>query len=228
MIWDFASKNDPGHILSKLIEPNEGNPTRIYLKKRLISQDLANSKIEYYSIMSKIKKNEIHSILELGPGYGRTAWVFLKNMPNLKYLLVDIPPALYIAERYISNQFKERNIFKFRKFSNFNEIKKEFEQSDIIFLLPNQLELLPSKIADLFINISSLHEMRRDQIEFYFNCIDNLIKKYVYIKQWKISRNPYDNIIITEKDYPIRENWEKIFWRECKVKTRFFEALLRL
>lgn len=143
-------------------------------------------------------------------------------------MLVDIPPALYIAERYITNQFKERNIFKFRKFSNFNEIKKEFEQSDIIFLLPNQLELLPSKIADLFINISSLHEMRRDQIEFYFNCIDNLIKKYVYFKQWKISKNSYDNIIITEKDYPIRENWEKIFWRECKVKTQFFEALLRL
>lgn len=56
MIWDFASKNDPEHILNKLIEPNEGNPTRIYLKKRLISQDLANSVIEYYSIMSKIKK----------------------------------------------------------------------------------------------------------------------------------------------------------------------------
>ena len=66
-----------------------------------------------------------------------------------------------------------------------NEIKKEFEQSDIAFFLPYQLELLPQKISDLFINISSFHEMHPHQIELYFQCIDHLISKYVYIKQWK-------------------------------------------
>ena len=76
--------------------------------------------------------------------------------------------------------------------------------------------------------ISSLHEMRPDQIGYYFQCIDRLITKYIYIKQWKVSKIPYENIYITEKDYPIRNNWKTVFWRECLVKTKFFEALFEI
>lgn len=86
--------------------------------------------------MSQINKEEIHTILELGAGYGRTAYFFLKMIPNLKYVFVDIPPALYIAEKYICNQFKDKKIFKFRKFNSYNEIKEEFEISDIVFSSP--------------------------------------------------------------------------------------------
>lgn len=228
MIWDLALRDDNDRILKYLSEPIEGNPPKLYRKKKLISQDFANSFLEYKSIMSKMNKEEINTILELGPGYGRTSFIFLKLIPNLKYILVDIPPALYIAERYLTNQFKNKKIFKFRNFDSFNEIKEEFEQSDISFFLPTQLKLLPPKIADLFINISSLHEMRKDQIDFYFKCIDKLIKKYVYIKQWKRSPVRYENIVITEKDYPIRENWKNLFWRGCKVQSNFFEALFKL
>jgi putative sugar O-methyltransferase len=228
MLWEFVSRNDPERLTVKLIEPLEGNPPRLYLNKRIISQDLANAILEYKAVMSQINKTEINSILELGAGYGRTSYIFLKLLPNVKYIIADIPPALYIAENYLSNQFSNRNIFKFRKFTDFKEIKEEFENADIAFFLPNQLELLPQKIADLFLNISSLHEMRLDQILYYFDCIDRLIKKYVYLKQWKVSEIPHDNIIIREDDYPIRENWKEIYWRECKVKTDFFEALFRI
>lgn len=228
LLWDFVSRIDSEHILEKIYEPIEGNPPRIYLKKKLISQDLANAVLEYISIMLKIEKNEIQSIMELGAGYGRTAYVFLKMHPNLRYIIVDIPPALYIVEKYFSNQFKERKILKFRKFKDFSEIKEEFEQADIAFFLPYQLELLPSNISDLFINISSFHEMRPNQIEFYFQCIDKLIKKYVYIKQWKKTKLAYEDVWISENDYPIRKSWKQIFWQECKVKTSFFEALFEL
>ena len=125
-------------------------------------------------------------------------------------------------------KFKDDKIFKFRVFNSYNEIKEEFENARIAFFLPNQLDLLPPKIADLFINISSFHEMRPDQIDYYFTCIDRLITKYVYIKQWKITKIPYENITLTEKDYPIRDNWQKIYWRECKVQTEFFEALFSI
>ncbi len=228
MIWEFVSRNGGENIFNKLDEPLEGNPIKLFRKKKLITQDLANSVLEYKSVMDHIKKDEINSILELGSGYGRTAYVFLKLLPNIKYIFVDIPPALFIAEKYISNQFKNEVVFKFRTFNSYNEIKGEFEKSRIAFFLPNQLDLLPPKSVNLFINISSFHEMRPDQINYYFSCIDKLIKKYIYIKQWKFTKVPYENITLTEKDYPIRKNWKKIYWRECKVQTRFFEALLHI
>lgn len=226
MLWEYVTKNDNERILDKLHEPTEGNPPKVYLHDKLISQDLANSVLEFKSIMnSGVDKDNIQTVMELGAGYGRTAFVFLSLMPAIRYIIVDIPPALYIAQRYLSNQFPKKKIFKFRVFNNYAEINKELDNSDIAFFLPNQLELLPEKSTDIFINISSLHEMRPDQIEYYFSEIDRLTKKYFYFKQWKVSKIPFENIIIKENDYPVRKEWSRIYWMECKVQTNFFESL---
>lgn len=226
LLWDYASKVDRAHLLEKLSEPLEGNPPDVRLHGKLISQDLANSVLEYKAITEAgIDVGKIHSIMELGAGYGRTAYVFLSLMEGAQYIIADIPPALYIAERYLSNQFPNKNIFKFRRFQSYHEVEKELRDSDIAFLMPHQLELLPDRYVDLFINISSLHEMRKEQIDYYFRQIDRLTKHFMFIKEWKVSRIPYDNVVITEGDYPIPRGWRQVYWRDCAVQTRFFEAL---
>ncbi len=229
LLWDFTKRNDPEHLLSAINEPPAGNPPKIYRGKKLISQDLAHSVLEYYSATEAYKnKNEIQTIIELGAGYGRTAYVFLKALPKVRYIIVDIPPALYIAERYLSEEFPEKKIFRWRDWGSFAEIENEFQNADIVFLLSSQLELLPQKCADMFINISSLQEMRMEQITYYFQQIDRLTSGYFYSKQWKVSKIPYENITINESDYPLRPNWTKIYSRECKVQVRFFESLFRI
>lgn len=224
LIWDYASRNDPRGVLTQLDEPAEGNPLRIFLGKKLISQDLANSALEFNTVMAGVDESRIKTVLELGAGYGRTAFVFKKMLPKARVIVVDIPPALYVCERYFINQFPGQKVFRFRNFKSYSEIAAEFEACDIAFFLPNQMELLPEKIVDLTLNISSLHEMRPDQIRYYFDSIERLTRGYFYFKQWKVSKLP-DDVTITEKDYPVRDAWRKVFWRECKVQTRFFEAL---
>lgn len=227
MLWKYVS--NISDAIDGLSEPVEGNPPRVFWKKKLISQDIANSLLEFNSIMTGVAdQQEIHTIAELGAGYGRTAYVFLSLLPNTRYIIADIPPALYVSERYLSNQFPQKRIFRFRDFNNYSEVAEEFEKAEIAFLLPHQLELLPSKSVDLFINISSLHEMRQDQIAYYLNVIDQITDKYFYMKQWKQSTNAPDNIVIREADYPIPTAWSQVYWRECRVQTNFFEALFKL
>lgn len=229
LLWAYASTLDREQALAQLAEPEEGNPPRVYDRGKLISQDLANSFIEFNAMTSGIPApGAVKTILELGAGYGRTAFVFLRLMPHIRYIIADIPPALYVAERYLSSQFSQRRIFKFRKFSRYADISDEFENAEIALLLPHQLELLPDKTADLFVNISSLHEMRLDQIDYYFRQIDRLTRQYFYFKQWKVSQNSLDHLKLGEKDYPIPQHWSPIYWRECRVQTYFFEALLAL
>jgi len=93
------------------------------------------------------------TIIELGAGYGRTAYVFLKANPDIRYTICDIEPALSIAKRYLISQFPD---------------------ADITFLSPNNLRHLPKKSADLFITISSLQEMPMEQIKYYYKQIDRL------------------------------------------------------
>lgn len=228
LLWNFVLRNDPDRLLQRLDEPLEGNPPRLRLGGRLISQDLANSVLEYYSIRSGSRNETIGSVMELGAGYGRTAFVFLSLIPGLKYIVVDIPPALYISERYLTSQFPNKPAHRFREFHSYHEIQESFERAELVFLLPHQLDLLPDKVVDLFINISSLHEMRMDQIIHYFACIDRLARKWFYFKQWKESLIPFENVMIRERDYPIPKHWSLEFRRDCKIQAGFFEALFRV
>jgi putative sugar O-methyltransferase len=229
LIWEYVRRTVPGGIPQTLSEPQEGGPFRIYSGGKLVSQDLANSVLEYESITTPIAgSGELKTVMELGAGYGRTAFVFLKLMPALRYVVVDIPPALYVAERYLSSQFKDRRIFPFREFSSYDEIREEFESAQIAFILPNQAELLPEKCVDLTVNISSLHEMRMDQVRYYFSQIERLTRHWFYLKEWKMSRNPFEKEQFGENDYPVRPGWSEMFHHECRVQTEFFEAMYRL
>ena len=229
LLWAYVEKNVTDGNLDRLIEPLEGNPLKVMRNGRLISQDLANSLLEYEAILHpNLDKREVKTILELGPGYGRTAYVFLELQPNCRYILVDIPPALYVAQRYLSNVFADRKIFGFRPFDDFESVRDDFEDAQIVFLTPNQLELLPNKSVDLFVNISSLHEMRMDQVRYYFEQIERLTRKYFYFKQWKETTVPFENETITEADYPIGSDWTLLNRQQCKVQAKFFEALYEL
>ena len=95
------------------------------------------------------------SFAELGAGYGRLGYVVLEALPESKYTILDIPPALYLSQRYLTAFFPERPAFRFRPFRSYEAIAEEFEAASLRFLAPHQLELLPAKSFDYFVNISS-------------------------------------------------------------------------
>lgn len=222
LIWQYAEREAPE--LSKLTEPQYGNPPEIVHNGRLISQDLANSVLEFQSIKPMAKG----VICELGGGYGRNAYVIASLANVATYILVDIPPAIGIAQQYLTTVFPDKKHFLHRSFSDFETVRDELQASDFAYLTPHQLALLPSGSVDLFINISSLHEMRLDQINHYLAEIYRLVKPggHFYLKAWKESHIPFENVIIREGDYAL-SNWQEVFRRTPAVQTRFFEALLR-
>lgn len=230
MLWRNVERIDVEGLLNYISEPRQGNPFEIFLDNKLISQDLANSVLEYYSIREHFKapKTEKATFCELGAGYGRNAHVFLNVFPKGKYIIIDIPPALYVAQEYLSSVFPDKKCFTFRCFDLFEEIEQEFHDADIVFLLPHQAAMLPAKCIDLFINISSLHEMQLQQIKEYFRLIDKLTSGYFYSKQWIVSKNPIDNIVIKKNDYPVPSNWQELYSRQTKVQVRFFEAMYKI
>jgi putative sugar O-methyltransferase len=222
--WEYSrtAVRDPG--LLALREPSEGNPACITDQSgSMISQDLANSIIEVSAMNLSLHPGSV--VLELGAGYGRDAYAILATNPGIKYIIVDIAPALWVAERYLRNQFPERCIFPFRDFESFASIEGEFSRSDVAFFLSTQINQLPAGIADLVINISSLHEMRLDQIGFYFSQFDRLLKRggRFYFKQWKRGAVPFEEVVIHQRDYPIPPNWTCELSRETPIQSKFFE-----
>jgi len=214
-------------LLDHIEEPETGNPWPVYYDDKLISQDICNSLIEYYSI-TDFANQPVKVVGEVGAGYGRLAYVFLLANPGIKYVIFDIPPAIYIAQWYLRRVFPDRKIFTVRQFHDFMEIQDDYEQSDIAFFLPEQLALFPEKHFDLFINISSFGEMRPDQIKNYFSQIERLCDGYFYTKQWITSINQDDNIVIRQDEYPVLPEWKEMYNRPTSVQPKFFEALYKI
>jgi len=224
LLWEYVKTIDQRRHFEKLEEPAEGNPMLVASEGRRVSQDLANALIEYCAIGEAVSFEDIDSVLEIGGGYGRNAYIILALNPNIKVTMVDIPPALYIAQRYLASVFKERRVFKARNFSRYGEVKGELEAASIVFLLPHQLALVPKERFDLSMNISSFGEMRTDQVQWYFTQLERVTRRYFYVKQWRTSTNVFDEVVLKEANYPWPKKWRPIFSRPCRVQTEFFEA----
>lgn len=216
-----------GPYLEKLEEPLIGNPPFLTYKGRRVSQDIFNSLLEYIPVSKNCPIEKISTIIEIGAGSGRTAFCYLSLLPNIKYIIVDFPPALYVSQKYLSDVFPEKKVMKFRPFSQFSDIATEYAESNIVFLTPDQLPLLPDESADLFLAIDCLHEMKPEIISHYFNEAQRLCS-YFYYKCWENTTIPYDNITLTEKSYPVDPLWQLIFNENCFVPSGFFHAFYRM
>ncbi|KKS83711.1 MAG: hypothetical protein UV59_C0033G0009 [Candidatus Gottesmanbacteria bacterium GW2011_GWA1_43_11] len=230
LIWQYVKNQGLQKESEILSESMEGNPPAIHFEGRLISQGLAHSFLEYDTIRKNAHINSIKSTMSIGPGYGRTTYVLQRLLNIQKSILVDVPPALYIAQRYLGNLLPEKKIFKYRKFTSFAKIEKEFQNAEIVFLMPWQIELLPEKCVDLILAIDSFDDnMNMKAIKKYLKYIGILGKHYFYLKCWKEWKNE-DGIIKWggEKNYPIPTNWEILVNRSCRAQTDFFETLYQL
>ena len=122
------------------------------------------------------------NILEIGAGSGRLADTFLSIHDNIKYVICDIPLALFISYFRLKNRFQNKKIFLALNLKSFEEFNLVLKNNDIVFIFPHQLKYIDRKYFDLTLSISALHEMERDVI----NSIDN-IKGYqsLYFTVWK-------------------------------------------
>jgi putative sugar O-methyltransferase len=227
MYAEVLQRHDRRGLLQAIEEPLLGNPFLVSHAGRRISQDLCNSIHELYSILGPegAASQSAPAFVELGAGYGRLGYVMLTAIPNATYTIIDIPPALYLSQRYLTTLFPRVPAFRFRPFKSYDEIKNEFEATAIRFFAPHQAELLPQKSCDYFINISSLHEMTLEQVRNYFRLIDRLCRGRFYTKQWRVSRTQVNGCTLHEHDYPVPPTWRTIFHRRHPIQRMFFDAL---
>jgi len=230
LLWEYLFTLSPPAEVMALREPAEGNPPIVSPRPGMaVSQDLGNSLLEFDTFEQAIPSAGPSTILELGAGYGRNAYTILSLRPQAKYVVVDIPPALWVAERYLSAIFPDKRIFRYRDFDRFDSIADEYLKAQIVFVLASQLSSIPPESVDLIINISSLHEMRRDQIDFYFEQFGRILKPggHTYIKEWKVGKVLFEGITLSEADYRPPAGWTKVLHRTARVQTKFFESLYK-
>lgn len=193
--------------LNRVEPPLVGSPPYVDVNGTRVTQDGLNAFIDYWHLSRVVCLENVRSVLEVGAGMGRHAFTLLKFHPDIKYIIVDIPPALYISQTYLQRCFPEKKAFKFRPFAHFEEISEEFSKADICFITPDQLHYIPDQSIDLFMAIDCLHEMKKSQVQYYFDSAHRLAR-YFYYKNWTTTIIPFDDICYTEDSYPVYPEWK--------------------
>jgi putative sugar O-methyltransferase len=183
-----------------------------------ISTDKIVSLLDLEKINKFIKISSAKNILEIGAGSGRLSDCIITNYPCSKYVICDIPPAIYIAYKRIKLGFPNKKVSLLIQNNEKQSLNNEIKNNDVSFVFPHQLSLINKKLFNLVIAIDCLHEMNRKTLSLYFQLVANLTNSF-YFSIWSKTKNHYSKTIFkkTERldfdkgDYPIPHNWKNVF-----------------
>ncbi|MBF0382108.1 MAG: putative sugar O-methyltransferase [Magnetococcales bacterium] len=136
--------------------------------------------LQYRWVKKRIDFSGVKTICELGTGYGGQIEVIRKLHPNIKFLVCDIPPQLYIAEQYLKSVFPG-DVTGYMETSAMDKINLMNTKS-ITIIGTWQLTKVESPI-DLFISSTTFQEMEPDIVDNYFKIIKSFTKQHIYLMQ---------------------------------------------
>lgn len=223
-IWDGARRDDPSNLTSRLSEPTIGNPIAVRHRGRLISQDLANSIIEFnYAARSGVMRDGCR-VGELGAGYGRLGYVFAQACEGT-YCIFDIPPALAVAQWYLAKVLGQARIVPYSRLADFASREPQLGPGKVAFFTPDQLELFPNGWFDCTQTISTLPEMPANQATHYLELLAAKSRRALFLKQWRSWANPGDGSDLKEEHYVLEPPWQLAERREDPVQPAFFNQI---
>ncbi len=226
-VWAIMRRFDRHGLRHRVSEPAIGNPFPVRLGCKTITQDLATSVIECNLLADLHDCVPQPRVAELGAGYGRLAHVYAVTQPGL-YCIFDIPPALAVAQWYLEQVLGRSHVLRFRHFDRIEEVLDQLSTVRVAFFTPNQLQLFPPRYFDTVLSISTLPEMRPDQVETFLGEFQRLARRHIFLKQWKRWRNPTDGTDLTADSYRLGPDWTVVIEREGPHHSRLLQSRLAL
>ena len=224
LLWDLVATEDHLKLLEKFAEPELGRPLSIRSNGTLISQDLALSALEVNDIARRCDLSSLRRVAEIGAGYGRVAWLFMRSAPQVAYHIFDIPPALAVSQNYLAACLGSDHVVPCPELDGAGvsgDVFAKERAGSASFHLPLNLDRVPERSFDLVINISSFDEMPDDEVNKYFAWIDRTLAGHLYLKGYKY--NPASGR--SYRSFPYGKSWKRIWSRTDPTNPVFVEQM---
>jgi len=181
----LAADQDCEPKLKHISESKVGNPTQ---QSQFDNNQYSRSMLNYLRGIAFLKKtvdtSSIRRVLEIGGGYGTLGEIFLKSdFEHCCYIDIDIPPAAYIATRYLQEVFGHQNILDYSQTRENDslEIDRIAASYKCAVLMPWQIPVITGKV-DLFVNFFSFQEMEPDIVKNYAAFVDQCRPEYLLLR----------------------------------------------
>ena len=177
---------------------------------------------------SYIDFTKINSIVEIGGGSGHLMHLIKHHHKTKCIIDIDLPEVLIHTIPLVNSIFPNLKILLPNEISEINS--HTLDEYDLIFATPNQINLVPDNLIDLFITTGTFGEMTKKQIAEYFKFIQRSGKnKSFFFNVNRVEKIPFNQEKIDEvnKIEPIRFAEYPFYNNEIIVYelSRFFERV---
>lgn len=206
-LWKYFNQNK--HEINSLNMPRFGNLNGAEYKNNFIVFGAPLNHIYSEIIKKYLHNNKKNKIIELGAGFGKLPYYYLKGLKDFSFIDFDIPEVLLLASYYLIKCFPDKKIFLYGE-SEFLENK--LDQYELIFLPNWEIEKINSNIIDMTINKNSLGEIEPLAARNYINRIHKFTDIFFSMNH-EFERNEFD------------DNQFSLINKEYNEKNRFKELI---
>ena len=179
-------------------------------------------------ILSHLKhlKNSSPIICEIGGGFGGLIAKIKSNVKGAKIILLDLPEVNACQSYYLSQVFSEAIIYGY---GDFLEKGMSILDADFDFLvLPGwAAQQLPKELVDVYVNIRSMMEMSKENLNFYFDSIQTSLKLggiFACFNRYQKRVGSFENKFMF---YPFDNDWEILMSQPSLFQPHIHQLILK-
>jgi putative sugar O-methyltransferase len=159
-----------------------GNPEDVFpFDGHTYTTSLLNYYLYYAYCCRYVSFDSIGTLMELGPGSGKQIEVIRKLHGQLSFYLFDVPPQLYVCERYLATVFPG-SVVSYRETRGWTEAPAP-EAGKIYIFGTWKLPEVKNLRWELFWNCASFQEMEPDLVLNYLSFVNRQTQRYVFLQE---------------------------------------------
>ena len=224
---DFVVKNcitNVGNpIVTRFNLTHQGKTLTAYFNRHDVG-DLYHA----WLILSHLKhlKDSSPIICEIGGGFGGLIAKIKSNVKGAKIILLDLPEVNACQSYYLSQVFGDAIIYGY---GDFLEKGISIIDADFDFLvLPGwTAQQLPRELVDVFVNIRSMMEMSKENLDFYFDSIQTSLKLggiFSCFNRYQKRVGSFENKFMY---YPFDNDWETLISQPSLFQPHIHQLILK-
>ncbi len=171
-------------------------------------------------------KDTSPTICEIGGGFGGLIAKIKSNVKGAKIILLDLPEVNACQSYYLSRVFSDAIIYGY---GDFLEQGTSILDADFDFLvLPGWVaKQLPKDFVDIFVNIRSMMEMSKENLDFYFDFIQTSLKLggiFSCFNRYQKRVGSFENKFMY---YPFDNDWETLMSQPSLFQPHIHQLILK-
>ena len=152
-----------GYTLSDLAGPDIGEPFGAVIDRVLVRR---GADYQHYCAhrVRELMDDDAIVVLEVGGGFGGTAYYLLRDRPGLTYVNVDVPESLALASYFLIKSFPH---LKFLLYGEEEMTQTAIESANAVLLPLWELERIPTATVDVSFSSHAMSDLAPEAMKDY-------------------------------------------------------------